>query len=263
MVSYAEWNCARIARKASRSRRIAVLRWIVILFCAGALSSTPSFGIDSADTLHYLTVDSVHCVASYWSGDSTVGVVVLLHMLGQDRTSWGAVPQTLAEAGFAVIAPDFRGHGASRTTNSGELDWKQFKSTDFGNIGSDVASAVSEGLLRSGHTRAAILGAAFGANVAFISERSDPRIAAFVLLSPGESYRGWKLPPPDSGVSIPILAVSAADDDYALVSARKLKAAEPSLTLLEFEKGGHGTFLFDSQPQLLDSIIVFLRGAFR
>jgi len=102
----------------------------------------------------YTTVDGVRIHARHWvpSGDRGELAVVLGHgFTGSSASPQVArICQRLSERGFAVLSPDFRGHGRSGgATTAGELEVL------------DVAAAV--GWLRdAGYARVAILGFSMG-----------------------------------------------------------------------------------------------------
>lgn len=61
-----------------------------------------------------ITPDSVMLVGSYWPGASpTSPAILLLHGNGSNRHGIGPIQHWLTEAGYAVLAIDFRGHGES------------------------------------------------------------------------------------------------------------------------------------------------------
>lgn len=55
-------------------------------------------------------------------GDRAGTPLVLLHGMPSDHTTWARVAPDLAAAGYRVIAPDLRGHGASARTSTYSLE---------------------------------------------------------------------------------------------------------------------------------------------
>ena len=108
--------------------------------------------------------------------------VILLHMLGDDRTVWGEVglAADLVDAGYAVLAVDMRGHGET----GGAQDWA-LAADDLARVWDDFAArdTVDE-------ARTAIVGASIGANMALGLGADRPEVRGVVLLSPGLDYRG-------------------------------------------------------------------------
>lgn len=58
----------------------------------------------------------------------------------------------------------------------------------------------------------------------------------------------------------PLMMVAAEDDSYCAVTVKSLTKVFDGTPVIEiFEKGGHGTYLFDSHIDLDDKILTFLR----
>jgi pimeloyl-ACP methyl ester carboxylesterase len=110
---------------------------------------------------------------------------------------------------------------------------------------------------------AVLIGAGFGANVAFNAVAVESRVRAVIMLSPGETYRDLGLRGPCDPDRIPLYVIAAGDDDYSAVSARKFAARCAGINYLEFETGGHGTYLFETHAELVDSITQFLEQELR
>jgi pimeloyl-ACP methyl ester carboxylesterase len=80
-------------------------------------------------TVNFLTDDGVSIIGSYYSplnvvsnasSSTTTPTVILLHMLGKDRSTWNAFASTLSQkGGYAVLSIDLRGHGESVKQNNG------------------------------------------------------------------------------------------------------------------------------------------------
>jgi pimeloyl-ACP methyl ester carboxylesterase len=68
-------------------------------------------------TVQFSGVDGVTLVADEWNRDAEVAAgrsaILMLHGGGQNRFSWKATGQILADQGFHVVALDARGHGDS------------------------------------------------------------------------------------------------------------------------------------------------------
>ncbi|MCP9270756.1 alpha/beta fold hydrolase [Mycolicibacterium arenosum] len=68
-------------------------------------------------TVTFRGVDDLALVADEWNRDAEVAAdkptILMLHGGGQNRFSWKSTGQTLADAGYHVVAKDSRGHGDS------------------------------------------------------------------------------------------------------------------------------------------------------
>jgi pimeloyl-ACP methyl ester carboxylesterase len=188
-------------------------------------------------------------------------------MLRKNRESWADFARFAHQQGFAVLAIDLRGHGQSTQSQRGPIQESSFVEADFAAMKLDVAAAV-QWLRRRPEIAPrgiSLVGASIGANVAIVYAAEDSLIAAVALISPGETYRGVQSGPPLQGYGPrPLLMVAAEDDNYSLVSVRKLEAqAKGAKVVHVFPEGGHGTYLLESQPELRGMIVDFARAAAR
>lgn len=173
--------------------------------------------------------------------------VILLHMYQRSREDLDGVGKWLQQNGYAVIAPDLRGHGLS----TGSLE--KFTSDDYNKMVYDVeaAKAVLE-QSKANTKKISILGASIGANVAMNYAQNDPDVKTLILLSPGVDYHG--IVTQYARFNKPFLIVASKNDDYSYQSALYLKQTNPSAELLIYENAGHGTNMFQ-QKDLPTSIL--------
>jgi dipeptidyl aminopeptidase/acylaminoacyl peptidase len=178
--------------------------------------------------------------------------VILLHMLGSDRTAWteAGLVDALVEAGYAVLAVDMRGHGAT----GGEADWA-LAVEDLGLVWDAFAARddVDE-------TRTAVVGGSIGANMALRLAADRPTIRAAVLLSPGLDYRGVTSEDQMARYGArPVLLVASEDDPYSAESVAALDgtaAGESELAL--YQTAGHGTAMLRAELELTPRIVEWL-----
>jgi pimeloyl-ACP methyl ester carboxylesterase len=83
-------------------------------------------------TFDFTTSDGVRLVADR-HGPSGAEPVLLLHGGGQTRFAWGGTARSLAEAGYAAITVDLRGHGQSDWAPEGDYRLSRFAS-DIGEL---------------------------------------------------------------------------------------------------------------------------------
>ncbi len=200
-----------------------------------------------------VTADGLTLAATYYSptADPAPGIL-LLHMLGRDRSDWHDFALQLQQAGYAVLAIDLRGHGESEG------------SRDYTLMERDAAAGIR--FLRDqpqiDANRLLIIGASIGANIALRYAASDPDIAGVVLLSPGLDYR--QVTTADAMPAYgerPILIAASSEDSYAADSARQLDslAAGPH-QLLIYDGQGHGTRMLGKGNGLETAILDWLRS---
>jgi pimeloyl-ACP methyl ester carboxylesterase len=218
-------------------------------------SESPEINVEPA--VENVTVEGaeglIQQATLYTPGGSTPAPgVILLHMLGSDRQAWeeNGFAATLAENGFAVLAVDMRGHGATSDSNNWEL-----VPQDLRRVWSYFTTLEAVDAQRS-----AVIGASIGANLALISGAEEPAIRTAILLSPGLDYRGVATEDPVAAYgNRPLLIVASEEDVYAADSSRTLAGLAQGKTQLEMYNGaGHGTRMFNAQPELADLILNWL-----
>jgi dienelactone hydrolase len=185
----------------------------------------------------------------YGTGDRGV---VLAHGGRFDKESWAKQAQTLAKAGFRVLAIDFRGRGQSR-------GGPHSKSPDDG-VQYDVLAAVRY-LRHNGAKTVSIVGASFGGGAAAEAsvEARPGEIDRLVLLAPSpvdepQKMKGRKL------------FVTSRDDregdgTLRLIEIREqYEKAPPPKELLILDGSAHAQFIFQTEQgeRLMREILRFL-----
>jgi len=192
--------------------------------------------------------------ATYYTpgGSEPLPGAILLHMLGSDRQVWqdNGFAEHLAENGYAVLTVDMRGHGATGGSN----DW-QLAPEDLSRVWDYFTSFESVDSQRT-----AVIGASIGANLALVTGANVPAIKTVVLLSPGLDYRGVTTKNPIAAYGErPLLIVASEEDTYAADSSRTLSGLAQGESQLQMYNGaGHGTSMFNAQPDLSDLILNWL-----
>jgi pimeloyl-ACP methyl ester carboxylesterase len=178
--------------------------------------------------------------------------VVLAHGGQFNKESWAQQAEILAEAGFRVLAFDFRGWGQSRGPQS--------KARGDG-VEYDVLAAVRY-MHKTGAKTVSVVGASFGGEAA-----AD----ASILSKPGEIDRlvllaAWTDEPPEKikGRKLFIVARDDADgSDLRLthIRANYEKARDPK-ELIILDGSAHAQFLFatDQGGRLMREILRFLNA---
>jgi alpha-beta hydrolase superfamily lysophospholipase len=199
----------------------------------------PVDGLELAGTFYY---PQNH--APPWPG------VILIHMLYGDRTQWNSFPQELIEAGIAVLSIDLRGHGET----GGEVDW-DLAVSDLQQVWNYFTGQQDIDL-----DRTAYIGASIGANLALIASSNESSVRTAVLLSPGLSYAGVETE--EAMLTFgdrPVLIIASQDDVYAANSSSTLHTnAIGESQLIMYQNAGHGTLMFQSEPELSQAITEWL-----
>lgn len=179
--------------------------------------------------------DGVSLAADFYKGSNNKGIV-LLHMLGRNKNSWGSFPKELNDKGYSIVVLDLRGHGQS------DLDVNEFSEKDFNNMILDARAAKDFLELN----KVAVIGASIGANTAL---KVADEFTTAILLSPGLNYRGVDVS--DAISDKPILIVASEDDRYSYDSSKKISNNLVNNKLEIYRNKGHGTNMLDDETKEL------------
>ena len=175
-----------------------------------------------------------------WGSADSGRVMLLLHGLASNARIWELTAPHLAETGWAVFAPDLRGHGLSSKPDNGY---------DFAALSDDVNGLITSLALRHpvlvGHSWGAAIALAFAARTA----GGDGQPSAVVLVDGGlsqlnrypggtwETVRDLLTPPRLAGVQLPDLVRLLTDP------RRKwpMDARAVDITLANFEHRPDGS----------------------
>ena len=176
--------------------------------------------------------------------DEPVPTVLLLHMLGGSQSDWsaGELLNELHDRGYATLAIDMRGHGAT----GGRQDWG-LAETDL-----QIVWQYLRDLPQVDPQATAVIGASIGANMALRLAANVPQIDTAVLLSPGLDYRGVTT---DDALANygerPVFYAASADDQYAADSVGALFGQTPGPKQAEiFDGSAHGTQMLTAVPEI-------------
>lgn len=206
----------------------------------------------------FITEDNVKIAATYYRAQGTLTnithkAVILVHMLGKDRSTWEEFAEALQGAGLSVLAIDLRGHGES------DLDWNTFSVADWKKGVLDIRGAVNF-LGGKGFSISNIYfaGASIGANLVLSYASLHDEVEKIVLLSPGLNYRGVDIEDAYKHYEGKVVYVVSQGDSYSYDSVVQL-AREPSQRkiLKLYEGKAHGTDLFAQNPELVPALLVF------
>ena len=167
--------------------------------------------------------------------------IVLLHMLGRSHLDWDAAASQLSDAGFAVLAVDYRSGG------------------DLAAYAVDVRAAKAFLRERPEVVRSsiAIAGASIGANLAVLDAADDPGVKSIALLSPGLDYKGLRIEAAMKKFGArPALLAGSTKDPYAARSIRHLTTIGPGLREVRLTDAvAHGTVLLSRDPDLIPALV--------
>ena len=167
--------------------------------------------------------------------------IVLLPMLRRSHADWDAAASQLSDAGFAVVALDYR---------SGD---------ELGAYPMDVRAA--KAFLRDRPEvipgSIGIAGASIGANLAVLDAADDPGVLSIALLSPGIDYKGLRTEAAMKKFGVrPALLAGSTKDPYAARTIRHLTTIGPGLREVRFTDAvAHGTVLLSRDAELIPALV--------
>ena len=253
-----------------------------IFISAGSKNITlinKAFGDQGRDQNHsgervvFTSEDGVLLVGSYYKPRIGTSIstpsVILLHMLGMDRSTWDKFAQKLTQNGYAVLSVDLRGHGESIKQANHTISYQSFMPKNFKNMTLDVKAAkkyLIEGR-KANPNQISIIGASIGANLALNYAASDHSIKSVILLSPGLNYRGISTLDAIMNYKNPIYIVTAEDDSESAKDSKilceKITCAE-NLKIFE-NTNVHGTDMLSDKmvgSKLQNIILSWLDSTF-
>lgn len=192
--------------------------------------------------------------------------VVLLHSLGYSSDNWGDLIPKLINAGYAVIAIDFRGHGKSVYDTSFKLkSWAYFNDKIYQKFPSDVIAVLNQAQKDSkkiSMDNMAIVGADIGANTAVLASKDlKKKPKTLVLISVSTSFKGLYLPITLAEIGkVPILSIASQQDRYSIAEQKNLaKFAQGGYYAQNYPTGGMGMMMLTTNPTMSKDIVDWIK----
>jgi esterase/lipase len=141
--------------------------------------------------------------------------------------------------------------------------WQEFTQADYDKMIYDVEAAADWLKSKFPDTDLAVIGGSIGANLALLyGAKAQPKIV--ITLSPGLNYKGIKTEIASRNFRKNILLVASKDDSYSFESCERLLeiSAAAKKEFIKYEDAGHGTRMFNSEPELKQRILDFLSKNF-
>ncbi len=176
--------------------------------------------------------------------------VLLLHDRSADSTAWAALIARLQVAGYAVMALDLRGFGATGST----ADWTLAP----GDVNAALALLAELPLIDG--SRLVVIGAEIGANLGLNACADRGGCAAAVLISPALELRGITTPGAMARMGArPVLILTGENDNNNpadSIALDGMAAGDHQLVIAPVSGGGMA--LLAAQPALIDQIAAWL-----
>lgn len=194
-------------------------------------------------------------------GKKKYPTVLLLHSLGYSSENWGSLINDLNNAGYAVIAMDFRGHGKSvYDATFHQKSWTYFTPKAYLKFPSDVTAMLNETQKESKKVsldNMAIIGADIGANTAIlVSKGLKKKPKTLVLISPSLTFKGLYIPVAMAEMGgIPILSMASRKDTYSIQQQAELaKFSQGGFYAQNYPYGGMGMLMLGVNPSMSKDI---------
>jgi dienelactone hydrolase len=247
---------------------------------AGATATAPAPAKASApalaepEMLDLETTDGVALAAWYYpvaEGERPGGVVILVHDLDGSHKTVEPLAKGLQQLGYAVVAPDLRGHGASQKMaglKEPKADTKGLRKNDLLAIAAAEGGRVREQAALRGDletvrrwikrksdageldiNRLCVVGCGAGATLAALWTVTDSlwlptatgpqgrQVRALALVSPAWAFKGVSLQPAIKSEvirhDVPILVVSGTSDRDGLRLIEQFKALRPKAWFIQ------------------------------
>ena len=229
------------------------------------LANQTASEIPAPQEIKFTSAGDVEIIGTFYqSPKANSPAVLLLHQFGSSRQSFDEFAKIMQKKNLGVLAIDGRGFGDSTKTTGGETVAAERTDEAVNGMRADVKNAF-EFLANQKNVdanRMGIVGASYGSSLALIDAAENKQVKAVALLSPGINYFG-NLPTEPALKNYgdrPLLMVAAEDDEESADAVRKLKAENPNekYETQIYEKGGHGTNIFDADAGLQDVLEQFL-----
>jgi len=187
-------------------------------------------------------------------------LVVLIHGLNTDQSSWNLLLSPLRKEGYNVLALDLPGHGMSKMCNGSykSVSDSTLSAMDYEEMPSDVSAMVFRAAADTGisQDRVIVVGASIGANIGIIYGAEDSRVDAMVLLSPIKQFVNDL---PESHASEigdrPVMIMVSTSDSNSINTAHTLDDTYTNSDLYPYTAAFHGTDMLkgvaDSVPEIM------------
>lgn len=231
-------------KPAHPARAVVALLLVLTAACASG-DNAPEVGEASsvrARDVRFETSDGLELSGRLF-GSGRVGVT-LAHMFPADARSWYPAAEKIAEAGYLVLAFNFRGYATSegdRSTARAPRDLEAAR--DF--------------LVEQGAQELTLVGASMGGTASLVAaDALDP--LAVVCISAPRRFMGLDAEAIATRLQRPVLLIASRDDGEALSNLERLARSLPNPDTKIFEGSAHGTDLLDARPEAVDVIIEYL-----
>jgi pimeloyl-ACP methyl ester carboxylesterase len=234
--------------------RIVLILFLTLILPQGISELQPREELPTAQAVTVMADDGLSLEGDYYPAlpddNEPKPAVLLLHMIGSNRSSWSPLIPDLQQAGYHVLAVDLRGHGAT----GGDINWSA-ATTDVQTWLDwlhDQPQILSDSI--------AIAGASIGANLALIGCANDDNCVTAIALSPGLVYYSLK-PDINQLNKRSALLIASQNDLYSADSVKQMVSTATGDVAARLYGGStHGTHLFEVSDKAREGLITTIVG---
>jgi len=231
---------------------------LTVFLIAATLHSMASQALSAERVVDLTASDGTKLKATYFAAGKPGPGVLLLHQCNRQRKVWDPLARQLSAAGINVLTFDLRGFGESGGEPFDKLTPQQRMQLFQEKYPSDIDTAFAYLVSQPGVDRKTIGvgGASCGVGNSVAAALRHPEVKSLVLLSGNTDLKGRNFL---RSSSAPPTLYAVADDDEFPPSLLAIEwmyylDANPSKTLVHYEKGGHGADMFAAHPELIGLI---------
>ena len=193
--------------------------------------------------------------------------VVLLHSIGSNSQWWGTLPDKLLSNGYAVLAIDFRGHGASvYNAKLNKVSWTSLTNKAYAKYPDDVIKVVehikTEFPKKTFFDNYAIVGSDIGGSSGILAaEKLKEKPKTIVLLSPVVKSKNLYTPVAIAELdTVDFLAISSESDALSQTSTKYLKKfAQKEFAIYNTTTNSSGMLLLKNNPEISSVITEWIK----
>lgn len=156
--------------------------------------------------------------------------VVLLHSLGYNSQWWGNLEQDLLDKGYAVLAIDLRGHGASiYNAKLTKTSWKDMKNSAYAKYPDDVIKVINQvkedNVKKIFFNNWAIVGSNIGASAGVLAaDKISNKPQTIVMISPVVKTKDLYIPVSIAHLdNVDFLSITGTGESEAQIAEAYLK----------------------------------------
>ncbi|PWU06104.1 MAG: hypothetical protein C5B51_13020 [Terriglobia bacterium] len=229
------------------------------VLAAGALAASMAMAADAPKNVDLKAPDGTGLKASYSSPGRPGPAILLLHQCNMDRHAWDGLAKDLANAGFHVLALDFRGYGDSGGDRISDAAQRRTVVQEKWPGDVDAAYEYLKSQKGVDASRIAVGGASCGVTQASDLAARHHEIRALMLLSGSASDKGKAYIA--GAFTMPVFGAASEGDTNAAKGIKEAAGASgnPGSQVKIYPGTEHGVPMFAKNAELEPMIVSWLK----